>query len=123
LLFLQIPFDVLTCVNLTTYFPHNDFLLNRLMKCEDPERSSKEIRLRFLMSPKQFEPSEADPSAVGSVVCERTELKGEPGKQSAVGTGQLETIPAQLVRRIAHLPFLYPYKKNSVADPVCTICL
>jgi adrenodoxin-NADP+ reductase len=29
-------------------------------------------------------------------VCERTKLEGEPGSQVAVGTGEFETVPAQL---------------------------
>jgi len=49
------------------------------------------------MSPKAFEASETDPSMVGAVVCERTKLEGDPGKQVAVGTGETERIPAQLV--------------------------
>jgi hypothetical protein len=50
------------------------------------------------MNPKQFEPSETEASSVGAVVCERTKLEGDPGKQVAVGTGTLESIPADLVR-------------------------
>lgn len=49
------------------------------------------------MSPKEFKSSESDEKAVGSVVCERTKLEGEAGKQVAVGTEELETFPAQLV--------------------------
>jgi adrenodoxin-NADP+ reductase len=60
--------------------------------------SCKEVRLRFLLSPKEFLPCESESSSmVGAVVCERTRLEGEPGHQRAVGTGQLETIPADLV--------------------------
>lgn len=57
----------------------------------------KEIRLRFLLSPTSFEPLGSGASSVGAVVCERTRLEGEPGKQVAVGTGQEERIPAKLV--------------------------
>lgn len=57
----------------------------------------KQVRLRFLLNPVRFEANEADPSKLGAVVCERTRLEGEPGKQVAVGTGELETISAQLV--------------------------
>lgn len=58
------------------------------------------MELRFLLNPVEFLPSESDPSSLGAVVCERTRLEGDAGKQVAVGTGQLETIPAQLVRRL-----------------------
>lgn len=44
----------------------------------------------------KFEASENDPATLGSIVCERTRLEGQPGQQRAFGTGQFETIPAQL---------------------------
>lgn len=58
--------------------------------------NAKEVHLRFLLNPARFEASETDPSKLGSVVCERTKLEGDPGSQAAVGTGEFETIPAQL---------------------------
>ena len=58
--------------------------------------SEREVSLRMLMNPVEFLPSEKDPALVGSVVCERTRLEGEPGKQGAIGTGDFETIPANL---------------------------
>jgi adrenodoxin-NADP+ reductase len=61
------------------------------------ESNPKQIRLRFLLNPVRFKASEVDPTKLGAVVCERTKLEGEPGKQVAVGTGELETIRAQLV--------------------------
>mmetsp|Transcript_12330 Transcript_12330/g.16149 ORF Transcript_12330/g.16149 Transcript_12330/m.16149 type:complete len:584 (-) Transcript_12330:469-2220(-) len=61
-----------------------------------PDSASKRIDLRFLMSPSVWEPDEKDPSRLGSLVCERTRLEGELGKQNAVGTGEMERIPAQL---------------------------
>jgi len=62
-------------------------------------RGGKEDRLltlRFLLNPIRFESSKDDPSRLGSVVCERTQLMGEPGSQEAVGTGEEEILPAQL---------------------------
>eukprot|EP00521_Asterionellopsis_glacialis_P006767 CAMPEP_0195281584 /NCGR_PEP_ID=MMETSP0707-20130614/834_1 /TAXON_ID=33640 /ORGANISM="Asterionellopsis glacialis, Strain CCMP134" /LENGTH=307 /DNA_ID=CAMNT_0040340487 /DNA_START=56 /DNA_END=979 /DNA_ORIENTATION=- len=56
----------------------------------------KEISLRFLLNPVEFLPLDDDPSTLGKVVCERTKLQGEPGNQSAVGTGEFETFPAQM---------------------------
>jgi len=44
----------------------------------------------------KFEASEDDPARLGSVVCERTRLVGQTGQQRAFGTGEFETIPAQL---------------------------
>jgi adrenodoxin-NADP+ reductase len=54
------------------------------------------VRLRFLLSPQAFLPQESDPTSLGAVLCERTVLHGEPGRQVAVGTGELETLPATL---------------------------
>ena len=62
----------------------------------DAIATAREVSLRMLMNPVEFLPSEKDPALLGSVVCERTRLEGEPGKQGAIGTGQFETIPANL---------------------------
>jgi len=56
----------------------------------------KKVYLRFLLSPVRFEPDESDPTKLGSVVCERTRLEGEPGSQKAAGTGDFQRFPAQL---------------------------
>lgn len=58
--------------------------------------SSKEIHLRFLMNPTDFQPNPENTTSLGSVRCERTRLEGEPGQQRAVGTGEFEIIPADL---------------------------
>jgi adrenodoxin-NADP+ reductase len=55
------------------------------------------VNLRFLVSPIRFAPDEKDQRRLGSVVCERTRLEGDPGNQKAVGTGELESFAAQLV--------------------------
>jgi adrenodoxin-NADP+ reductase len=66
--------------------------------CHLPQQVKKDrqIQLRFLLNPVRFEPDPENPSKLGSVVCERTRLIGEPGSQGAVGTGEEEAIPAQL---------------------------
>lgn len=64
------------------------------------EEFSKEVVLRFLLNPVRFNPCGADKGTLGSVVCERTELEGEAGRQTAVGTQIFETIPANLVSTI-----------------------
>jgi len=56
----------------------------------------KQVRIRFLMRPIEFLPHPSDPSRLGSILCERTELKGEPGKQTAVPTGEFQEIPAAM---------------------------
>lgn len=55
----------------------------------------KSIELRLLLNPIRIE-SDDDPR-VHRVVFERTHLRGPPGEQRAVGTGQYEEIPADLV--------------------------
>jgi adrenodoxin-NADP+ reductase len=55
------------------------------------------VQLRFLLNPTRFEPrGDSSSTSLGSVVCERNRLEGEPGIQRAKGTGEFETIPAQL---------------------------
>ena len=58
--------------------------------------ASQQLALRFLLNPREFQADSNDPTALGAVVCERTWLEGPAGAQGAVGTGQLETIPASL---------------------------
>ena len=60
-------------------------------------KRDKEVKVRFLLNPVKFLPCPNDPSRLGSVLCERTELVGESGKQNAVGTGTMEEIPANMV--------------------------
>ncbi|KAJ8611800.1 hypothetical protein CTAYLR_008588 [Chrysophaeum taylorii] len=52
-----------------------------------------EIRLRFLLKPVEFRGK----GRVESVLFEKCELEGEPGRQIAVGAGTFEEIPANLV--------------------------
>jgi len=59
--------------------------------------ASKQVELRFLMNPKRFEPDDSNKDRVGSVVCERTKLVGEPFHQQPIGTNETEIIPADLV--------------------------
>jgi NADPH-dependent glutamate synthase beta subunit-like oxidoreductase len=59
----------------------------------------RQLDLRFLLSPTAFEPSSADPSAVGAVRFDVMALEGPAGKQAAVSTGAVETIPGGLVLR------------------------
>jgi adrenodoxin-NADP+ reductase len=54
------------------------------------------VLFRFLMNPIRFESD--DGSSLARVVCERTQLVGEAGQQKAEGTGEEETLEAELVR-------------------------
>lgn len=61
------------------------------------DSSTKQVELRFLLNPIHLEPSEVDSNHVGSVVCERTQLVGDPFEQKSVGTEITETLSADLV--------------------------
>ena len=59
--------------------------------------SNKHVEIRFLMNPICLEPNDSNRKQVGSVVCERAKLEGEPFHQKSVGTNKTETMPADLV--------------------------
>ena len=59
--------------------------------------AEKSVEIRFLLNPTHFAPHESDVSKVGHVLCERTRLEGDCGKQRPVGTGEMEELPADLV--------------------------
>lgn len=59
--------------------------------------AEKSVEIRFLLNPTQLAPHESNLSKVGHVLCERTRLEGDPGKQRPVGTGEMEELPADLV--------------------------
>ena len=56
---------------------------------------TKQVHLRFLLNPTEFVANETGTS-LGAVVCERTVLTGDVGRQSALGTGEYQTIAADL---------------------------
>lgn len=58
---------------------------------------NKLISLRFMLNPVKFVPHPDDENKLGSIVCEKCELKGEPFEQVAVGTGVMEEITANMV--------------------------
>lgn len=72
--------------------------LSKQQQSNKSEGASTEVNLRFLTNPIRFEATvNKDALVLSSVVCERTQLEGEiPGKQTAVGTGFTEAIPADL---------------------------
>jgi adrenodoxin-NADP+ reductase len=74
-----------------------DKLLREAAALQTKTQHPRQISLRFLLNPVRFEPSDVNPQMLGAVVCERTKLEGEPGKQRAVGTGEEIIVPAQMV--------------------------
>ena len=65
-------------------------------KTSSEDETGKQVRLRFLLNPVQFIPDYTEKTKLGAVLCERTRLEGEPGKQVAVGTGEMEEIAANM---------------------------
>ena len=53
-----------------------------------------------MLNPIKFIPDPNDETKLGSILCEKCELQGEPFQQVAVGTGKMEEIPANMVRHI-----------------------
>lgn len=70
---------------------------------------STQVDLRFMLNPVEFESE--DGFNLSSVICERTRLTGEAACQTAEGTGELETIQAQLVRVRARNFLLFQHFK------------
>jgi adrenodoxin-NADP+ reductase len=64
------------------------------------QKSTKksEVHLRFLLNPIGFKSD--DGSCLSGLVCERTRLVGDAGRQTAEGTGKMETLNAQLASSI-----------------------
>ena len=82
---------------LCEYF-HNCFrLTSAILTIVSFSEAEKSVEIRFLLNPTHFVPHESDASKVGHVLCERTRLEGERGKQRPVGTGELQVLPADLV--------------------------
>lgn len=73
---------------------YHTVLTNPLYPYTDAEKS---VEIRFLLSPTELAPHANNESKVGHVLCERTRLEGDPGKQRPVGTGEMEELPADLV--------------------------
>lgn len=74
-----------------------DKLLREAAAQTQSTEASKRINLRFLMNPVQYEPHSERQKSMGSVRCERTQLEGDAGAQRAIGTGEYENIPADLL--------------------------
>ena len=72
-------------------------LLTEVANSHNTVNSLKHLNLRFLLNPVGVQVNKDDPSVITGVILERTKLEGEAGCQTAKGTGEFETIPADLV--------------------------
>jgi len=73
-----------------------DKLLREAASKYSDSDSKKQVQLRFLLRPLKFLANPSDPTRLGSVLCERTKLQGEPGQQVAVPTGDFHELPAAM---------------------------
>lgn len=74
----------------------NNLQIFILFNSRHPDKM-KQIELRFLMNPIRFKANDRQSDRIGGVICERTQLDGEPFLQRPSGTGELEIMPADLV--------------------------
>ncbi|KAL3668295.1 hypothetical protein V7S43_006387 [Phytophthora oleae] len=76
----------------------NDLLVKAAEQFDSVD-SKRVVQIKFLSSPAEILADEKDPSRVGAIRVEKTKLEGESNRQRAVGTGQFEDIPCNLVLR------------------------
>ena len=67
----------------------------RQFAARQPTGAAKRIFIRFFQSPVEIRGAEG----IESIVLEKNELLGEPGRQKARGTGELEVLPCGIVFR------------------------
>ncbi|GMF10590.1 unnamed protein product [Phytophthora lilii] len=77
----------------------NDLLGKAAEQFENAGDAKRVVQIKFLSSPAEILPDENDPTRVGAIRVEKTRLEGEPNQQRAVGTGEFEEIPCNLVLR------------------------
>ncbi|ETN24354.1 hypothetical protein PPTG_00720 [Phytophthora nicotianae INRA-310] len=77
----------------------NDLLVKAAEQFESAGDAERVVQIKFLSSPVEILADEKDPARVGAIRVEKTKLEGEPNQQRAVGTGEFEDIPCNLVLR------------------------
>ncbi|KAG6598102.1 NADPH:adrenodoxin oxidoreductase [Phytophthora cinnamomi] len=77
----------------------NDLLAKAAEQFESVTDAKRVVQIKFLSSPAEILADENDPTRVGAIRVEKTKLEGEPNQQRAVGTGEFEDIPCDLVLR------------------------
>lgn len=77
----------------------NDLLGKAAEQFENTSDAKRVVQIKFLSSPVEIIADENDPTQVGAIRVEKTKLEGEPNQQRAVGTGEFEDIPCNLVLR------------------------
>ncbi|KAG2763073.1 hypothetical protein JG687_00007688 [Phytophthora cactorum] len=77
----------------------NDLLVKAAEQFDNAGDTKRIVQIKFLSSPVAILADGKDPTRVGAIRVEKTKLEGEPNQQRAVGTGEFEDIPCNLVLR------------------------
>ncbi|EEY68381.1 NADPH:adrenodoxin oxidoreductase, putative [Phytophthora infestans T30-4] len=77
----------------------NELLIKAADNFESVGDGKRIVQIKFLRSPTEILADEKDPTRVGALRVEKTRLEGEANQQRAVGTGEFEDIPCDLVLR------------------------
>ncbi|CAI5700852.1 hypothetical protein KXD40_005770 [Peronospora effusa] len=77
----------------------NDLLSKAANQFEQAGDAKRVVQIKFLRLPTRIVADKNDPARVGSICLEKMKLEGEPNRQRAVGTGEFEDIPCNLVLR------------------------
>ncbi|POM71417.1 NADPH:adrenodoxin oxidoreductase [Phytophthora palmivora] len=77
----------------------NDLLIKAADQFASAGDTKRVVQIKFLSSPVEIIADVKDSTRVGGIRVEKTKLEGEPNQQRAVGTGEFEDIPCNLVLR------------------------
>ncbi|OWZ19090.1 NADPH:adrenodoxin oxidoreductase [Phytophthora megakarya] len=77
----------------------NDLLVKAADQFSSAGDAKRVVQIKFLSSPVEIIADQKDPTQVGAIRIEKTKLEGEANRQRAVGTGEFEDIPCNLVLR------------------------
>ncbi|KAG7393495.1 hypothetical protein PHYPSEUDO_007332 [Phytophthora pseudosyringae] len=94
----------------------NDLLGKAAGQFDSAGEAKRVVQIKFLSSPVEILADEKDPTRVGAVRVEKTKLEGEPNQQRAVGTGEFQDIPCNLVLRSIGYKSL-PIEADAPFDP------
>ena len=74
---------------------------------EEKAEGDAVVDIHFYKSPVAILPSDEDPARVGHVKFEKMQLElgGEPFQQRAVGTGEYDTVPCDLLITSSRIPY------------------
>ncbi|CAH0476463.1 unnamed protein product [Peronospora belbahrii] len=77
----------------------NDLLGKAAAQFDQTGNAKRVVQIKFLRSPTEIIADDNDPTRVGVIRVEKMKLEGEANQQRAVGTGEFDEIPCDLVLR------------------------